>query len=325
MLKIKKSLLNATLATFCTASVAILAFFSLCSFAQNQPATEPQPPQDQAADQETIGQTIGRGIDDIVSSFKQFSDDLDQNIGSISQELKKNWGDIKQGLLEAQNELQAALQKQDEGYTPEDPNEAGRSSDPYGYIKTLQNTKLPEFDATRTLGEVVNTYPHCAPRTKLWEYFTTTTDHDQFVTFSCQLPNASGQILALKDRTSLQIRSTFNDLGNSIKDFFSGSENSTLSTDQLKEAKEQSLLVSSMELISLFKIEKDQQQIINVPQKLSFYVHFADGTVGEIPLAWQQFSLLYGTQDFLEPQLSSNKQALDFIDKLTNAYLGRNQ
>lgn len=324
MLSIKKALLTAAFTTCCS-GVATLAFFSPISLAQanNAPANN-TPTQEQPAQQETIGQTIGRGIDDIVSSFKQFSDDLDQNIGTISEELKRNWGDIKQGLFNAQNELQAAINAQtDQGYIPEDPNEAGRSSDPYGYIKSLQETKLPEFDANRTLSEVVNTYPHCAPRTKFWEYFTTP-DKEQYVTFSCRLPNATGQIQELRNRTGVQISVTLNNIGNNIRDFFSSSDENTLNADQLLEAKEQSLQVSSMEMVSLFQIQQEQQQTITSPQRLYFYVHFADGTVGEIPLDWQQFSMFYGNQDLLEPQIKGNMKALKFIDKLTDAYLGRN-
>lgn len=324
MLSVRKTLLTAAFTTCCS-GVAALAFFSPISLAQsnNAPATN-TPRQEQPAQQESIGQSIGRSIDDILSNFKQFSNDLDQNIGSISEELKKNWDDIKQGLSDVQNELQSVLNAQnDQGYTPENPNEAGRSSDPYGYIKFLQESKLTEFNANRSLNEVVNTYPHCAPRTKYWEYFTTP-DKEQYVTFSCQLPNATKQLQELRNRTSVQITAALNNLGNNIKDLFNNSEDDTINTNQLLEAKEQCLQVHSMELVSLFQIHYDQQQIVTVPQRLYFYVHFADGTVGEIPLDWQQFSILYGNQDLLEPQIKGNIKALKFIDNLTAAYLGRN-
>lgn len=334
MASVKKTLLTATITAALTCSVAALAFYSSKGFSQeserlysqdqNQEQSGATDDAGQNKEQETIGQSIGRSIDDAITNFSQFYQDVDKNWDSISKDLKKSLDQAAQTLSDAADELNASIKAaQDQGYTPENPNKASRSSDPYGFIEFMQNSTLSQTASTATLGELVNTYSHCELRSKHWDYFRTT-EGEHLISFSCTLSNAPTQVQELSERTDVKISSTLSEIGSGISSLFSSEESAdaNISAQEKEQAQVQSLKLKDASLVAMFTVSKKMQQVSFKPQDFYLNIHFADDTRGEIPLQWSHISCLGSNQPLIPSLTQEREQALNFKQALYQAYLG---
>lgn len=327
MPSLKKTLLTASLTALLTCGAASLAFYSTNGFAQEGDSQAAAGDANAASQgdgsKETIGQSIGRSIDDAIASFEAFSKDVGNNWDALSDDLKKSLDDAAQSLSDASDELNARIRAaQDEGYTPEDPNEASRSSDPYGYIEFVQNTTLPATVSEQSLGQLLNAYGHCEPRSKRWEYFKTL-EEEHLISMSCTLTNAPAQVAALGERTDVKFGSTLNSISSGLSSLFGGEEepDAALSDQAKEQAHTQSLQLKDVSFVAMFAVSKQKQELQLEPRDLYLNVHYSDDKRAEIPLEWSHLNFLSSNAELIPVLTASKDPALKFMDALYKAYL----
>lgn len=330
MISVKKTVLTAVITAAFTVGVAYLAFFSHDSFAATTDNTTNSMPESAVTapdstspapdapvsegtqtpnaqnNQDTIGQSVGKGIDQAIQDFNQLSEKFNQNLDQFSSEFAQGFNEFSQslekGLEDASrswdetkkdlSERFAAIQRENDG-------EMSSSADPYGYIRTVQRGVLEQYSPNVTVGGVMHAYSDCTPHTKRWENFTTVSG-ENLVIFSCTLPQAAEQFKAIAPEPKTGLNSLFQ------------SAEEELQTQAAQEVK-------TADLVVIFAMSKVDSSSFT-PQNFYLHVSFAQGGGSDVDLDLSQLQALYANQQLLPAVASNEVSKSALLQELVTAY-----